>query len=205
MSRPVDPDLVARFVLRETTDAEHAEVKRLVAEDPAWADELRQQALLDVQLHEAFDALRAAPVALPGPSLLQRLRALLLPVVPVLAMAGAALWLLSTDPQGTYSLEVHGGESSLRSAPSAGHRYTRGSALDLVLRAEVPTATEPAVTLLLDGAPLPGAEVRYAKGGSILIRGVFGDTLPELEPGPHRLVVEVAGATHTLDLQWEAP
>jgi len=66
VSRPVDADLVARFVLRETTDAEAAEVTRLVAEDPLWKAELQAQALLDVHMHEAFDALRARGVEDPA-------------------------------------------------------------------------------------------------------------------------------------------
>lgn len=199
--RPVDSDLVARFVLREVTEAEAAEVKRLVAEDPAWARELREQALLDVHLHEAFEQRKEArPVASPTPWW-ARLRRWWPVVVPTLALAAALLWV--GEPAPTYELEVHGGESTLRATSAPTLRYTRGSSLDLVLRAAAPTTVLPEVVVLLDGAPLEGLEVRQVEGGSVELQGVFGEEIAEPSPGPHLLVVRVAGVEHTRDLVWE--
>lgn len=203
MSRPVDVDLLARFVLREVTDAEHARVTRLVKEDPAWAAELRRQALLDVQLHEAFDSLRDAAPA-PVVDRWAWLRGLLLPTIPVLALGAALLVLLPRGPSTTWTLEVHAGEASVRGAVDAPLVLRPGSALDLVLRASAPTSAHPEVEVRLDGAPVAGLEVRPLPGGSVRVLGRIGEAGPPPSPGRHTLTVRVDGVEHALDLTWES-
>ena len=207
MSRPVDADLVARFVLRETTDAEAAEVTRLVAEDPAWKAELQAQALLDVHMHEAFDALRAEkPATAPArPSRVASWFSGWRLALPTLALAMAAVLWLRPGPTVGYEVELHGGESVVRAAgrPADGpHRFTRGSSLDLVLRAQATTDAFPEVTVTLDGAPLAGVQVEHVPGGSIHLTGVFGEGLAEPAPGAHTLNVRVGDQTPDLDITW---
>lgn len=211
MSRPVDADLVARFVLRETTDAEAAEVTRLVAEDPAWKAELQAQALLDVHMHEAFDALRAdsraeRPAAAPArqSSLASWFSGWRL-ALPTLALAMAAVLWLRPGPTVGYEVELHGGESVVRAAgrPEDGpRRFTHGSSLDLVLRAQATTDAFPDVTVSLDGAPLAGVQIERVPGGSIHLTGVFGEGLAEPSRGAHKLTVRVGDQTHDLDITW---
>lgn len=207
MSRPVDADLVARFVLRETTDAEAAEVTRLVAEDPAWKAELQAQALLDVHMHEAFDALRAeVPGAAPArqSSLASWFSSWRL-ALPTLALAMAAVLWLRPGPSVGYEVELHGGESVVRAAgrPADGpRRFTHGSSLDLVLRAQATTDAFPEVTVTLDGAPLAGVQIEHVPGGSIHLTGVFGEGLAEPRPGAHKLTVRVGEQAHDLDITW---
>lgn len=208
MTRPVDPDLVARFVLRETTDAEAAEVSRLVKEDPAWAAELKLQAQLDLHVFAGFDALRGqAPTPAPRgwlawlPALLTKGRV----VVPALTFAAGALLWLQVQPTVDYALELHGGESAIRADAAPTGRYTQGSSLDLVLRASEPTQARPEVTVAIDGALVPGARVERVDGGTIRVSGTFGAELPALQPGPHTLTVTVDGAEHHAQIVWDAP
>lgn len=207
MSRPVDADLVARFVLRETTDAEAAEVTRLVAEDPAWKAELQAQALLDLHMHEAFDALRAErPATAPArqSSLASWFSGWRL-ALPTLALAMAAVLWLRPGPTVGYEVELHGGESVVRAAgrPAEGpRRFTHGSSLDLVLRAQATTDTFPEVAVTLDGAPLAGVQIEHVPGGSIRLTGVFGEGLAEPSPGAHTLAVRVGDQAHDLDITW---
>ena len=204
MTRPVDPDLVARFVLRETTDAEAAEVSRLVKEDPAWAAELKLQAQLDLHVFAGFDALRDRTPA-PAPrgwfAWLPDWRI----VVPALTFAAGALLWLQVQPTVDYALELHGGESAIRADAAPTGMYTHGSSLDLVLRASEPTQARPEVTVAIDGAPVSGARVERIDGGTIRVSGTFGAELPALQPGPHTLTVTVDGAEHHAQIVWDAP
>lgn len=200
MGRPVDEELVARFVLRETDDRETAEVKRLVREDPAWAAALQREAALDVAIFEALD-LAAKPAVAAAPA---RRRAWWPALLPVLAFAAAALlWVGSPEPR--YTLEVHGGEAAVRGSAEETLRWTEASVVDLVLRVDAPTDAAPAVAVLLDGQPVEGVRVERLPGGSIRVVGRFGAELPTPSPGPHLLIVDVGGASHALPFTWTAP
>lgn len=207
MSREVDDELLARFVLRETTSAEDAFVHARVAEDPAWAEALRVQAQLDLVIHEALDELASrapevAPVTAPW---WKRWRAWLVPAVPALALATALLVLRTPPPSTvTYELDVVGGESIERGDADEALRFTEGSTMSLVLRAASPTDARPDISVTLDGAPLEGVDVRLAPGGSVQISGRFGDTLALPAPGAHVLTVHAAGEDHDVPFLFEA-
>jgi anti-sigma factor RsiW len=211
MSAQVDRELLQLYVLGELDDARSAEVERLVAADPAWAEALQAEATLEVAL---FDVVDAAPEAAPAveagaPWWLSMWRRLRAPAVGLTLALGAALVVVqvSGEPElPAYSMEVQSGEAQLRSAaPTAdAPTYTRGSSLSLVLRPATRVLGAPQVRVELDGAPLRGVRVEHLEGGAVEIRGVFGEDLQEPAVGAHRVKVLIGTQDFEHAFTWRA-
>jgi hypothetical protein len=204
MSKPVDRDTLALYLLEELDDRATAEVERLVSEDPEWAAALQEEAQFELAMFEVADAAaaRRMPVVVPAEpeapvSWLATLRQWFLPAVPVLALAALLVVGLPSStpaPLPGYTLElVHGGEAMVRGAelPSSDLPiYTHGSAMELRLVPATAYGGRLSVVVTVDGAPV-SVTPEITEKGTVRIYGVFGDDLPAQTPGPHRVEVRL--------------
>jgi hypothetical protein len=207
----VDRDKLALYVMGELDDAGVAEVERRVAEDPAWAAALAEEAKLELAMFEVAQAApRTAPakqaVAAPQPAWW---RAWVMPMVGAMALAAAAMVMVQPPPAGpvSYSMEVRGGEAATRSgdANAAVPTYTKGSRLSLLLRPSSRTEAPQGVMVTIDGFPVE-VLLSFQDGGGIELIGVFGENLPELSAGRHELQLVVPGQAALQHVfEWKDP
>ncbi len=121
--KPVDRELLSRYLAGELDDARGAEVEANVAADPAWAAALQREAQVEMMLFEVADAApvaEAAPVAVAEPWYASILNWLKRPQgVGVLALAAAALFVMLSPTEvvvvPAYGLQVHSGDRVQRS------------------------------------------------------------------------------------------
>jgi hypothetical protein len=210
----VDPALLQRYLLRELTDAESADVESRVAEDPGWAAALASEAQLELMIldaaadvaarERASRPVEAEPAAAPWwERLLAALRG---PGGFALVAVAAALLIVVAPERGaspsavTWTVDPVLGEVAQRSsAPTEASipTFSPGSQISVTLRPSTrwtPGAT-PRVELAVDGAALATeGRVDVAREGAVSVRLVVGEDLPPLAPGEHHLSIRVDGA-----------
>lgn len=220
-ARPVDLELIDRYLLREASPAEVAEVEGLVATDPSWAAAVRRQAEVELALMGAVDELvaRAVPAeAAPRGWWARLLHAIAGPggVALVVVTAAALLFApIRVAPDGApgdvrWTVDPVLGEVADRSEGAAAGLppvFGAGSLMSVTLRpaSRLPRGAAPAVEVLLDDAPLGGAKIEVAPEGAVSVKLTFGDGVPAPAPGPHTLTIWIGGAPHAVPFVFRAP
>lgn len=206
MSPPVDREMIALYLLQELDDRRTAELVKYVAEDPAWAAALREEAEFDVLVGEALDALPPVSVGASEPAGAEVAsgwagwwRTLRVPVF-VAASAFAVLVAVRVPvgepgPLPDYSMVARvGGEALVRGSEPAAEGlpvFTVGSALELQLVPATAYTEAIEVEVRVDGAPVALAP-KVSEKGVVDLYAVFGEELPVLAPGQHRIEVRLA-------------
>jgi hypothetical protein len=221
----VDPALLQRYLLRELTDAESAEVESRVAEDPGWAAALASEAQLELLILDAAAdvaarerAARPADVAPPESPWWERALAALRGPAGFALAAVAAAWLVVVLPDRgaspaavTWTVDPVLGEVAQRSStPDAAPvpTFSEGSQIAVTLRPSTrPKAgVAPRIDLAVDGVAVASAgRVEVAPEGAVSVRLVVGRDLPPLAPGEHRLSIQIQGEPHEVVFRVRGP
>lgn len=194
MSTPVDHDLLLQYVHRELGGAELERARRLVAEDPAWRDAMRELLALDLALAEAVGEQAPAPRPAPRASPVRWLAVGLLAAAPAAALlllpsAATVVVAQRVDHLGTCPTPVAG---VMMGDPATDTALCAGDVLELELRPSHDAAWV-SPELRLDGGVVTCPAEPIGARGVGRVRCTLGVHLRVDDLGPHTLTVLLDG------------